>query len=119
MRNRLLKSPFAGLEQIAEMNASDVLHGEKKLVVDPSGVERLNDVGVRKPHRKPCLVDEEGSKLVVLRQVSAHDFQGNQLLGTPQGRHLGTVHLAHAALGNAIQDSIARDGPTAIHVCTG
>ena len=81
VRNRLLKTPLARLEQIAEMHACDVFHGEKKLIIDAAGVERLDDVRVRKPHREPRLVDEEGSKLVVLRQIPANDFQGNHLLG--------------------------------------
>jgi hypothetical protein len=112
---RLLLAAAAGKKR-GEVEPRHVLHGHEvggglaAREVDAAEVEHLDDVRVREAHRELGLVHEEVDEALVLGQARQDALDDQDLLEALDTEALGLEDLGHAALAEALEQSVSSEG---------
>jgi hypothetical protein len=95
-----------GPEDLGEVPAVHVLHGDEVGVVGPAEVEDLDDVGVAQGHRDLRLVDEHVDEGRVLAELGEDALDDDELLEALHAVGLRLVYLGHPAPSDELEELV-------------
>ncbi len=94
------------LDDRLQIRPVHVLHHDEVGVVADADVEHLDAVRVGEVRAGARLVQEHPDELLLLGKVREHALDRDDLLEPLEARALGSIHLGHAARGDALDDAI-------------
>ena len=97
------REPAHAADQVAQVFALEVLHGQVDQAVGGAEVEDLHGVGVRQPAHQLRLAFEARHLLGIARQLAGQQLERHQF---SDARVLDAVHHAHAAAADRLFDAV-------------
>ncbi len=95
-----------GLDDLGDVRAMDILHGDIIAVIDATQVIDLGNIVVVDANDDAGLVDEHGDKLIVFGEVGEDFFDGHRFFEAPDAGHGGTIDLGHAPTSDQLMEGV-------------